>query len=535
MEWPPSVNKLCTEENPESTVSVFLRLLSNIKEDSEAYSKIIFLSECIQSLVIKEKTRMKTVFSVTLHGLTRNREIVQIASDLGVGISYKSILHLHDSWALQELEESEVCPAEIAEAKAGTVIINNDDFKDDDLTGGTATHRTNMMFVQPKKWINEGDFQEPSLKVNAREELKRIIPEEIKIQPYSTFKRGEPPPFKVIDTIPDTTETMKKMMVTHALVRLKTAGNDIVPEEQRVGAFTGFMLSVSPRQDQLKPYYFATLPKPPSKAVVYTLMVKAEAAARLKGMPFIQFVGNQPVYAHVVEIKYENPERFSHILPVLGSFHTQMCFMKTIYKRIKESNIEDLLVESGLIVQGSVEKALSGGHYNHATRLYKLFYEAMIRIIITHGEKNNVTLPSTLDTFVNIICETEMEADDRYFAFQTILEDGEFSEYVKKLFELQGPDNHRANYIMSILGMIEIHFKNIDSLRTKNWKRFLSSISLMMPWMMVCDQTNYSLWLPVFWLEMSSLPEEHEELISEIFSQSLTGNLYSSQPPDLWI
>ena len=193
MEWPPSVNNLCTEENSESTVSVFLRLLSNIKEDSEAYSKILFLSECIQSLVIKEKTRMKTVFSVTLHGLTRNREIVQIASDLGVGISYKSVFRLHDSWALKELEKSEVCPTEIAEGKAGTAIIDNDDFKDDDLTGGTTTHRTNMMFVQPKKWINEGDLQEPSLKVNAREELKRIIPEEIKIQTYITLKRGEPP------------------------------------------------------------------------------------------------------------------------------------------------------------------------------------------------------------------------------------------------------------------------------------------------------------------------------------------------------
>ena len=79
------------------------------------------------------------------------------------------------------MEKSEVCPAEIAEGKAGTVIIDNDDFKDDDLTGGTTTHRTNMMFVQPRKWINEGDFQVPSLKGNAREELKGIIPEEIKI------------------------------------------------------------------------------------------------------------------------------------------------------------------------------------------------------------------------------------------------------------------------------------------------------------------------------------------------------------------
>ena len=83
--------------------------------------------------------------------------------------------------------------------------------------------------------------------------------------------------------------------------------------------------------------------------------------------------------------------------------------------------------------------------------------------------------------------------------------------------------------------MVEILFMNVDSLRIKNWKRFLSSIRLMMPWVMVYDQTNYNRWLPVFWLEMSSLPEEHEELISEIFSQSLTGNSYSSQPPDLWV
>ena len=115
-----------------------------------------------------------------------------------------------------------------------------------------------------------------------------------------------------------------------------------------------------------------------------------------------------------------------------------------------------------------MEKALSGAHYNRATRLYTLFYEAMTRIIITHSEKNNGTLPSTLDTFFNIVCDAEMEADDRYFSLQTILEDEEFSEYVKKLFDLQGPDNHMANYIISILGIIEILFMNVHNLRTKN-------------------------------------------------------------------
>ena len=43
-----------------------------------------------------------------------------------------------------------------------------------------------------------------------------------------------------------------------------------------------------------------------------------------------------------------------------------MCFMSAINKRLKESNIGDLLVEAGLIAQGSVVQALRSIHYNRA-------------------------------------------------------------------------------------------------------------------------------------------------------------------------
>ena len=36
--------------------------------------------------------------------------------------------------------------------------------------------------------------------------------------------------------------------------------------------------------------------------------------------------------------------------------------MSEIYKRLKESNIEDSLVEAGLIAQGSVDQTLRGSH-----------------------------------------------------------------------------------------------------------------------------------------------------------------------------
>jgi hypothetical protein len=63
---------------------------------------------------------------------------------------YSDVLNLHEAWAKYEIEKSKVCPEEIEEGYPATIIVDNDDFKDNDLTGGTTSHRTNMIFVQPE-------------------------------------------------------------------------------------------------------------------------------------------------------------------------------------------------------------------------------------------------------------------------------------------------------------------------------------------------------------------------------------------------
>ena len=109
---------------------------------------------------------------------------------------------------------------------------------------------------------------------------------------------------------------------------------------------------------------------------------------------------------------------------------------------MKESNIEDLLVEGDLIAQGSVVQALLGCHYNRATRLYKLFYEAILRILISHGKKNNLVLPTHLDDMFKSIGNTGLKSEKRFLAFQSVLYDEDFSEFVKSLFKVQESDNH---------------------------------------------------------------------------------------------
>ena len=134
-------------------------------------------------------------------------------------------------------------------------------------------------------------------------------------------------------------------------------------------------------------------------------MEKGETAALSKNIN--QFVGHQPVYTHVVELKYEHPDKFAYILHILDSFHIEMSFMSPIYKRVKESNIMNLLVEAGLITQSSVVQALRGSHYNRATSLYKLFHEATLCIIIHHGKKNNLVPPLT-----SMICLNQLTKED---------------------------------------------------------------------------------------------------------------------------
>ena len=98
--------------------------------------------------ILGQPTKTSINASVTLHGITRSKELVENNARLGLGIPYQKVLILRDTWALRDLQGDYKCPAEIAEGKPGISIIDNDDFKNDTLTGGGTSHRTNWMMIQ---------------------------------------------------------------------------------------------------------------------------------------------------------------------------------------------------------------------------------------------------------------------------------------------------------------------------------------------------------------------------------------------------
>ena len=96
----------------------------------------------LASMLIYYATSSPTITSVNLgmhlHGFSRSKELGDVFHRVGACISYASVLLLKDAWAVHDLQLCSDCPNEIAEDKPGVIIVYNDDFQNDTLTGGNA-------------------------------------------------------------------------------------------------------------------------------------------------------------------------------------------------------------------------------------------------------------------------------------------------------------------------------------------------------------------------------------------------------------
>ena len=146
IKWPPTVEEVTNVEEPDLLLQRFLTWLvgPEVKTFETCSNPVIVtLASLLKSFICGKRTLSKVKLSITLHGLTRSREIIDICKKLGLGISYSDVLQLHSAWTKYE-EEQDNCPREIAYNTSGTAVMDNDDFQDDTLTGSNTSHRTNV-------------------------------------------------------------------------------------------------------------------------------------------------------------------------------------------------------------------------------------------------------------------------------------------------------------------------------------------------------------------------------------------------------
>ena len=92
-----------------------------------------------QSLVTNKGTEFQVLWTSIIYGFTRSKELVDQSRKFGFGISHQDVKNLVASWARDETENN--CPPlEIAEEYPAVVVMDNDDFKTNTLTGASETN-----------------------------------------------------------------------------------------------------------------------------------------------------------------------------------------------------------------------------------------------------------------------------------------------------------------------------------------------------------------------------------------------------------
>ncbi|KAG0710220.1 hypothetical protein GWK47_002572 [Chionoecetes opilio] len=154
MSWPPHVDELVDEEDSDELLYKFVTLLKKPKAgEDQKDPAVLALTSLLTSYITGKRTSFKVKLAITLHGLIRSRELIDLMHKFSLGISYKDVLNPYDAWAKFDIETNRACPDELAMGQPGTAVMDNDDFKDDTLTGANTSHRTNVIFVQPQDLV----------------------------------------------------------------------------------------------------------------------------------------------------------------------------------------------------------------------------------------------------------------------------------------------------------------------------------------------------------------------------------------------
>ena len=540
MPWPPRIDHL---EEGDHLCELLLKLLTWLKQPERNTADLspatLSLASMITYHITGERTTTATNLAVTVHGMTRCKDLLDILHKSKVCISYADTLLLYDHWALMDVETSETCPQEIADDKPSVVIIDNDDFKIDTLTGNASgAHRTNVMYVQPIDYEKKQD-EDPPTRLTKKKDISAKLRETCesltKVHQYRCplGSQSEPPARPRVDLPVNGTASQCARTVIHALSRADNDGKRPLAQEQLVPAYSGAQSCRHPPTIKSKPYYHTTYNEPPNKSVVHDIMQKLVVAMHRKNISFCFLVGDLPTYKTIVQLKSENPQMFENIIPIIGAFHQQMSYIYAIYKRFKGSGMADTLVAAGVVVEGSVDQALRGKHYRRGVRCILLWREALIQKrlakILEHEDLPESILEN-LDVLRNALNETH-DALER--AHTDIEDDSEMKELINRVYEKPGTD--MGDFWVSFLEMSDPLVQCLDACHARNGYEYIQSTYSMLAGLRSYDNHDYGRWLPDYWAMLSSLSDDKMEFFMNHFAQSMTGLPYSCQPLDLWI
>ena len=125
---------------------------------------------------------------------------------------------------------------------------------------------------------------------------------------------------------------------------------------------------------------------------IYYMMERSRQIKDQLNVKLIVCVYDQAIYAKAYQIKCKEQEKFQDLFLMMGTLHIILTFLAVISSRFKDAGSHDILIQSSVVAEGSVDTMFTGSRaYKRAIRTYKILYEAFSRILLVDFELVHTT------------------------------------------------------------------------------------------------------------------------------------------------
>lgn len=452
--------------------------------------------------------------------LTGNVEIIQMLNRLGHGVSYTVIEENETSLCLRKLaatDDDAVLPETIKAHVNTTLAWDNIDRLEETLTGEGTSHRVNGIAVQPRVFGPQPLKPQQTNTVKAKKRSLTVSDTPLPI--YISGERIGPQSFKTIDI--DITQVLKTALQKDLVWFL---ARQIDPTNQHIMAWTGFNIitrnDIQVFQDVVG--YLPTINGPATNmSTVNEVLNQSDNIRKTLKLEKVVVVLDQALYAKATEIQWKHHDKFQNVILRMGTFHTICNFLSVIGKRFQGSGLKSIIIEAGVVAEGSISGVLEGRQYNRGVRTHKYMYEALLRLawkefLLWMQEHHADHVPS-VEAGLEVIRDLHEDLSQKVFEETLMNEELQglmhyFTEYMDELRNNNGP---LSAYWMSYIDMVSILIGLIRGTREGNWQLHMACIREYIPWVFAYDKVNYARYLSAYYAEMSQLSNNHPKIYEQ--------------------
>lgn len=467
-------------------------------------------SICHDIIYTVSKGRIKPAKHLTLglalKSLTSSRKVLTILNRYGHTIGYTAAEELETEITYTSMNENQLIPSGIVidETLSTHVAFDNYDRFVDTPSGKDTLHDTVGIIYQfvasdsnprcasssRRNLMNisnaESDVEGPLRKRRRFLEMPR------EIQPY--YKKSPPKSNLIpLEEISSILESFTNFSTNSRLKNIIWAMSlSCIPSTPMwVGFYTG--ITIDDSQSQTVDYLPQINASPTSQSVVYETMLRAKSIAEKCGQNEIIVSYDLGIAKQAMAIQLNEKPTFDNVFVNLGAFHLEAAFFKAVGKYIDGSGIIDILVQAEVLAEGSANGIIDGKHFNRCKRIHPLLSGALQMLhfnqfFSTYNADNDILIEDLQYFKDNPSQETE------YFelrpSLQVVVNDDD--AYCKAT--LSGDHGKTAQFFMQYIFFIDLYLSLSRSIRTNNYKLYVSTIFQMINIFFAVNQQNYARW-----------------------------------------